>query len=493
MAAKTREHRLIVVSNRLPFVLTEVQDGEWLVEGASGGLVTAMVPVLQNRGGVWIGWPGVAAEDQESLAKALDGATAEFRYTLKPVILTAHERDKFYYGFSNEVLWPLFHDLQGRCNFDPSYWPVYQTVNRKYAEVTAQAAGDGDFIWVHDYHLLAVGQQLRALGVNNPTALFLHIPFPPPDTYVKLPWRTQLLGALLEYGLIGFQTVRDRQNFIACVRTLVGDPVEVKGRGQGVTLHVGKRRVRLGAFPIGIDFDEFATRAASPEVTERALLVQEDTRNRQLILGVDRLDYTKGIPDKLKAFRMVLKRLPELHRRVTFIQIVVPSREHIPEYYELKTEIERLVGRINGEYTRPGWVPIHYIHRSLDRTELLSYYRAAAMGLVTPLRDGMNLVAKEFCACSVDEDSVLILSEFAGAAAQLQGGALLVNPYDVEGVADAIQTAFAMDAEERRARMRRLRKTLREQDIFWWLDSFLKAAIAKELDDFPVIEEYTPT
>ena len=492
MSAKPHEPRLIVVSNRLPLVLSEGEGGEWQVEGASGGLVTAMVPVLQNRGGVWIGWPGVAAEDEATLRRALAEASADSRYTLKPVVLTAQERDKFYYGFSNEVLWPLFHDLQSRANFDPSYWPVYQAVNRKYAEVTAEAAGDDDFIWVHDYHLLVVAQQLRALGLKARTALFLHIPFPPLDIYVKLPWRTQLLSALLEFDLIGFQTPGDRENFVQCVRTLIGD-ASVKGKGQVVTLHVGDRRVRLGAFPIGIDFKDFEAVAESAAVRDRALLVQQDTRNRRLILGVDRLDYTKGIPDKLNAFRVALQKFPELHKRVTLVQVVVPSREHIPEYYDLKTQIERLVGRINGEYTQPGWVPIHYIHRSLDRPELISYYRAAAIGLVTPLRDGMNLVAKEFCACNVDEDAVLILSEFAGAAAQLQDGALLVNPYDLEGVADAIQRAVAMDADERRARMQRMRKTVRERDIFWWMDSFLKAAISKELGDFPVIEEYIPT
>ncbi|MGH7546006.1 MAG: alpha,alpha-trehalose-phosphate synthase (UDP-forming) [Gemmatimonadota bacterium] len=492
MAAKTREPRLIVVSNRLPFVLTEGEQGEWQVEGASGGLVTAMVPVLQNRGGVWIGWPGITAEDEAALRQALVEATADTRYTLRPVVLTAQERDKFYYGFSNEVLWPLFHDLQSRCNFDPSYWPVYQTVNRRYAEVTAEAAAGDDFIWVHDYHLLVVGQQLRALGVKSRTALFLHIPFPAFDLYVKLPWRAQLLNALLEYDLIGFQTLGDRENFIHCVRRLIG-VIEVKGKGQVVTLHVGVRKVRLGAFPIGIDFDEFASRADSPEVSERARLIRQDTRKRQLILGVDRLDYTKGIPDKLKAFHTALRRFPELQRRVTLVQVVVPSREHIPEYYELKLEIERLVGRINGEFTQPGWVPIHYIHRSLNRTELISYYRAAAIGLVTPLRDGMNLVAKELCACSVDEDAVLILSEFAGAAAQLQDGALLVNPYDVEGIGDAIQRAYAMDLDERRMRMRKLRRMVRERNIVWWTDSFLRAAIEKELGDFPVVQEYIPS
>lgn len=491
IASKSRERRLIFVSNRLPFVLTEGEGGEWQIEGASGGLVSAMVPVLQNRGGVWIGWPGVVAEEAAELNEALAHATQDSRYTLKPVVLTAEERDKFYYGFSNEVLWPLFHDLQTRCNFDPTYWPVYQAVNRKYAQVIAENCNAGDFIWVHDYHLLTVAQHLRDLGVRSRTGLFLHIPFPSLDIFIKLPWRSQLLNALLRYDLIGFQTARDRRNFVHCVRALM-KPTHARGKGHLVTLQAGKRKVRLGAFPIGIDFDDFATRAAEDAIAERARRVREDTRHRQLVLGVDRLDYTKGIPDKLWAFHNALQRYPDLKKRVTLVQIVVPSREHIPEYFDLKTEIERLVGRINGEFTQPGWVPIQYIHRSLQRPELLAYYRAAKIGLVTPLRDGMNLVAKELCACSVDEDSVLILSEFAGAAAQLQGGALLVNPYDREGFADTILQAFAMEPSERRRRMQRLRRNIRAQDIFWWVDSFLDAAIAKELGHFPVVNEGIP-
>jgi trehalose 6-phosphate synthase len=215
--------------------------------------------------------------------------------------------------------------------------------------------------------------------------------------------------------------------------------------------------------------------------------------NRQLILGIDRLDYTKGIPERLEAYRNALVRYPELHNRVTLIQVVVPSREDIPQYYELKTRIERLVGEINGQFTQPGgWVPIHYVFRSLDTVDLLAYYRAAEIALVTPLKDGMNLVAKEYCACSIEENCVLILSEFAGAAAQLQRGALLVNPYDIEGVADAIHRAFTMGDTERRAGMRHLRRTIREQDIFWWVDSFLRAAIAKDLSAFPLPADYVP-
>lgn len=487
-APKAPERRLIVVSNRLPFVLTEGEAGEWQIEGATGGLVTALVPVLQNRGGVWIGWPGAVVEEEAALHEAIADATADKRYSLKAVLLTADERDRFYYGFANEVLWPLFHEMQSRCNFDPDYWPAYRHVNRKFAEMIAQNTAPGDFVWVHDYHLMTVARDLRELGIRSRTGFFLHIPFPSLDLFMKLPWRSEILQGLLEYDLIGLQTLRDRRNFLQSVRELVPG-VQVRGKGRVVTVRLGNRRVRVGAFPIGIDSDAFAAQAVTPEVAERTRRLKAEIRGRQLILGTDRLDYTKGIPNRLEALRIAFLRHPDLRGRVTVTQIVVPSRERIPEYFELKTQIERLVGRINGEFTQPGWVPIHYIHRSLERAELLAYYRAADIGLVTPLRDGMNLVAKELCACSVDEDAVLILSEFAGAAAQLRNGGLIVNPYDLEGVADAILQAFAMDPEERRERMQKLRRAVRKYDIFWWVDSFLRAAIAKELEDFPVVND----
>ena len=482
--------RLVVVSNRLPFVLTR-QQGRWLLKPGAGGLVSALVPVLRNRGGVWIGWPGAAENEIPDIDKVLADATNDSGYTLKAVNLTVEEKEKFYQGFSNEIIWPLFHDLQSHCNFDPTYWHVYEEVNRKFAHVIADNIKPDDFIWVHDYHLINVARELRTLGVSANVGFFLHIPFPPLDIFLKLPWRFQMLHALLEYDLIGFQTLRDRRNFVQCIRTLIPD-ITLAGKGQVMTAQVGEREVRLGAFAIGIDYNEFAKRAAAEDVTEKAVHLHQDLPNRQIILGVDRLDYTKGIYHRLQAFRNLLSRYPELHRRVTLVQIVVPSREDIPKYNALKMEIERSVGQINGEFTQSGWVPIHYIFRSLSRVDLLAYYRAAEIALITPLKDGMNLVAKEFCAASIDEESVLILSEFAGAAAQLQKGALLVNPYSTEGVADAIHRAFHMSRSERRTRMRKLRRATREYDIFWWVDSFLRAAIAKDLNDFPLPEEYIP-
>ncbi|MBI4538452.1 MAG: trehalose-6-phosphate synthase [Gemmatimonadetes bacterium] len=473
---------LIVASNRLPFVLERDASGEWRIEPGSGGLVTALVPVLRDRGGIWIGWPGSVESDEGDIEQILERATRRSPYQVRPVPLTEEERDNFYYGFSNEIIWPLFHDFQTLCTFDPEYWKAYEAVNRKFARVIAAASRPDDLIWVHDYHLMSVACELRCLGISSRMGFFLHIPFPPVDLYVKLPWRLAILSALLDYDLIGFQAQRDRRNFIHCLRALVKN-VKIEGRGRVLTALVGDRKVRLGVFPISMDFQAFARDAASEDVTRRCQQLRADLPDRQLILGVDRLDYTKGIPDKLKEFRHALIRFPELRERVTLVQVVVPSREEIPEYYDLKTEIEQLVGRINGEFTQPGWIPIQYVYRSWERNELLAYYRAAEIALVTPLKDGMNLVAKEYCACRIDESGVLILSEFAGAASQLAEGALLVNPYDVYRVSDAIYRAFTMSAEERRSRMRKLRSTIARYDIFWWVDAFLKAEVGLDTSE----------
>ncbi len=501
MSTATAGSRLVVVSNRLPFVLSRKRAGAWNVQAGSGGLVSALLPVLRNRGGLWVGWTGAIDGEVHELELALAGLTKDAGYRLKPIELTAEERDKFYYGFSNEVIWPLFHDLQTNCNFDPEFWRVYQHVNRKFADALRDSVEPGDFVWVHDYHLMEVARELRRGGVRCRLGFFLHIPFPSLDIFLKLPWRRAILEGLLEFDLIGFQTLRDRRNFLQCARALVKG-ASVRGKGQVLELQLlalesdaagsateVSRELRIGAFPISIDYNSYAELAASESVAERARHFRESLRNRHIILGVDRLDYTKGIPNRLMAFRNALQRFPELRQKVTLVQQVVPSREDIPQYHNLRLDIEHLVSQINGEFTEPGWVPVHYIFRSLKQTELLAYYRAAHIALITPLKDGMNLVAKEYCAANVDEDGVLILSEFAGAAAQLQKGALLVNPHDVEAVADSIYQAVTMAPEERRARMRRLRRAIRDTDIFWWVDSFLRAAIEKDLSHFPLAEE----
>jgi alpha,alpha-trehalose-phosphate synthase [UDP-forming] len=490
MAGKTTKKRLIVVSNRLPYVLEQQGGDKWTLKPGSGGLVTALVPVLRDRGGIWIGWAGVT-EEVPGVKEIFRGAARGAGYQLEPVALTREEVDKYYHGYSNESVWPLFHDLQSQAEFNPEYWHTYVRVNRKFADALASECHPEDFVWIHDYQLMDVGHHLRDGGCGVDIAFFLHIPFPAPDIFMKLPERQAVLDSLLAYDLIGFQTLRDRRNFIQCVRTLVKS---VRFRVEG-HLHVGRlgdREIRVGNFPVGIDARSFAERATAPEVEERLQAIQRRYEGRQIVLGVDRMDYTKGIPQRLRAFANLLERFPEVRGRIHLFQVVVPSRVGIPKYDELKVEIEELVGEINGKYSQVDWVPILYFFRSLDPPELLSFYRAAKIALITPLKDGMNLVAKEYCACTLEEDSVLILSQFAGAAAQLGRAALVVNPYDVEQTADAIYHAFRMAAGERRFRMQRLRRNTRSQDIFWWVDSFMRAAIDKELRDFPVMEDYIP-
>jgi alpha,alpha-trehalose-phosphate synthase [UDP-forming] len=483
--------RLIIVSNRLPVVISKGEKGHWNVHPGSGGLVTALAPVLRNRGGTWIGWPGTVADDKIEMEVLLEQATADSGYTLRPVILTQEEHENYYRGFANEIIWPLFHDLQTLCNFDPDYWFSYQKVNRRFAQVIADDAQDNDFVWIHDYHLMSVAKEMRNLGVKSRTGFFLHIPFPPLDIFLKLPWRFQILNHLLEFDLVGFQTLRDRRNFLHCVRTLLKG-VAIESRRQVSVVNTGHREVRVGAFPISIDYQEFSRMSASQEVADRSWYIHEDLPHRQIFLGVDRLDYSKGLLAKLKAFGLALDKFPELQEKITLIQVVVPSRFNIAKYNELKIEIERTVGEINGRFTRSGWVPIHYIYRHLSRPELLAYYRTAEVVLITSVKDGMNLVAKEYCACNEDENGVLILSEFAGAVSQLHKYSLVVNPYDIENVSRAIYQAFSMPGDERKLRMRRLRASIRKFDVYHWVNSFLKSAIAKDLKQYPLVDDYVP-
>jgi trehalose 6-phosphate synthase/phosphatase len=492
--AHRNQGRLVIVSNRLPIVLHQKADGRWRVRPGSGGLVTAMAPVLKNRGGVWIGWPGTEEKQGMELDGLLRDVVKDSGYTFKPVPLSAEELDGYYYGFANEILWPLFHDLQTRCNFNPAYWGVYRKVNRKFAEVIFRNAGENDHIWVHDYQLISVGRELRALGSVAEIGFFLHIPFPPLDLFLKLPWRYQILEALIAYDLVGFQTQRDKRNFTQCLRAMF-KRVSVRGKGRVVTAEVDRREVRIGSFPISIDFDEFAGKAASAAVCQRAAEIKTnlgaDSSRRLLLLGVDRLDYTKGIPERLAAFCNALERFSQLREKISLVQIVVPSRVNIPKYRDLKLEIDRMISNINGKYAQTHWVPIHYIFRSVDRTELVSLYRAADIALITPLKDGMNLVAKEYCACNVTEDGVLIMSEFAGASSQLHPEAILVNPYDVEEVAESIAAACDMPLSERRRRMKALRRKIQKSDIYRWVDAFMGAVFAHDLKAFSSYEEYS--
>jgi trehalose 6-phosphate synthase/phosphatase len=484
--------RLLVVSNRLPIVL-ERKGAGWNLKPGSGGLVSALAPVLSHRGGLWIGWPGLALEKGGTWEGVLEEAYRESGYELVPVLLSEEEVKRFYEGFSNAILWPLFHDLLGQCNFDPAFWYAYLEVNQKFADAVLEHSREDDFIWVQDYQLIHAAHFVREREERRRIGFFLHIPFPPLDIFLKLPWRGQILNALLSYDLLGFQTPRDTRNFLNCVEQLLPEEdVEIHDDAPIARVRAGTRTVFVGSFPIGIDFGSFDETARSEDVAHRMEELRRKIGPADLIVGIDRLDYTKGLIERLEAFRNALQRYPDLHEQALLFQIVVPSREGVPEYQALKSGIEQLVGEINGEFSTAGWVPVQYHYKSIPRRDLVSLYRMARICFVTSIKDGMNLVAKEFCASQVDGCGALVLSEFAGAAAQLQSGALLVNPHDIEGMADALHDAFLLPEEERRRRMERMRAVLREQDIFWWVDYYLKAALGTVPEDFRTPTEYLP-
>ena len=461
--------RPVIVSNRLPIKLDKI-DGQWLVRPGTGGLVTALAPVLRGDDSHWVGWPGAPVDD--ALRLLLDEKSAEIGFKLALVDLDEEEIRGFYRGFSNEAIWPLFHDLLDHCIFDNSHWEIYQRANYKFAEAAVKFATADNFIWVHDYHLMLVGHFLNDMGFSDRAAFFLHIPFPPYDIFARLPWRQEILEALLSYRLIGFQTERDRRNFIRCIRQLLPRAHVSQDKKFNIINHEGDISC-CGAFGVSIDFKYFNNYAKSKEVADSAWYFHEKFPTQKIIIGIDRLDYTKGIPHRLLAFENCLERYPDLLHKVVLVQIVVPSRGEVPEYRLMKSQIDEMVGRINGKFTSEGWVPIHYIFGTLSPAELLGYYKASEIALITPLKDGMNLVSKEYCASHCDGDGVLILSEFAGAASALNGGAILVNPYNVIEVADAIFYAYFMDETERRNRMRKMRTQISRNTVFKWVDQFL--------------------
>ncbi len=464
----TGEKRLVVVSNRLPVAITKT-DGTWQVEHSPGGLVTALGPIIKRTHGEWIGWPGCS--DDVPYEELLQEHSVAQEYRLIPVDVTEEEVAKYYRGFSNKALWPLFHDLLGQFSFDLEDWNTYLDVNRRFAEKIVETVSEDSLIWIHDYQLLCVGHYLRELGVQTHLRFFLHIPFPSVDLFRRLPWNRELLQAILSHDHIGFQTPTDRRNFVSCVKWLIPEATRSVKRRRS-TIRFEGRNTQVGYYPISIDFDEFNNMANSREVADAAWYLRENLKSPVVMLGLDRLDYTKGIPERFLAMERLFEKYPDTVGKITLLQIVVPSRLGVPEYQALKDRLDSLAGRINGRVARHGWTPIFYQFRSLDRIQLLGHYRAADIALITPLRDGMNLVAKEYCASSVDNRGTLILSEFAGSAPQLARGAILVNPYDADGVADAVYSAYIMTQEERERRMKLLRAEIKRNDVHRWVGWF---------------------
>jgi trehalose 6-phosphate synthase len=453
----------VVVANRLPVDLEKLPDGTQRWKRSPGGLVTALEPMLRSRDGAWVGWPGLPDAEVEPLVE--DGLH------LHPVRLSAEEVEEYYEGFSNGTLWPLYHDVVAPPAFHRHWWQTYVRVNQRFAEVVAEVAAKGATVWVQDYQLQLLPAALRELRPDLRIGFFLHIPFPPTELFMQLPWRRRIVEGLLGADLVGFHTPGGARNFRWLATRLAG-----ASPGHGRTeVMVGDRTVKLGAFPISIDSGNLDRMSRSPEVLERAKQIRSDLGDpERVVLGVDRLDYTKGIDVRLRAFEELLVEGRINPDDTVMIQLATPSRERVEHYQKMRADIEQAVGRINGEYARVGHPVVHYLHQSLPREELVAFFVAADVMLVTPLRDGMNLVAKEYVACRHDNGGVLVLSEFAGAALELKD-ALLVNPHDIDGVKNALHSALTIEPDEGRRRMRALRRQVLSHDVDRWARSFLDA------------------
>lgn len=463
-----KSKRLLIVSNRLPIEVIN-ENNEWSVKPSPGGLVTALTPLMRRSRGIWIGWPGCP----ESVpARELIDNIPNKEFNMIPVSLTSEQVARYYRGYANKTIWPLFHDLLGHFSFNTENWEAYQEVNRIFAQAVMESKSNDSFIWIHDYQLIFVGKYLRELGFKDKSRYFLHIPFPSPDLLRRLPHYDEVLSALLDYDHIGFQSEQDKNNFIQCVKSYLPEAMRTNYNKQTIIKYRGKS-IKLGSYPISIDFDEFNNGSKQREADEAAWYLRENINADKLVLGLDRLDYTKGIPERFLAFEKFLEKYPDTRGKISLLQVVIPSRLNVPDYQDLKEQLDSLAGRINSSFSEHGWIPIHYTFRSLDRTQLLGHYKACDIALITPVRDGMNLVSKEFCASSTDNRGVLILSEFAGSARQLGKAALLVNPYDAETTADTLYRAFTMSEEEQMKRMKILRAGIKRQNVQRWINWFI--------------------
>lgn len=460
-SAASETSSFVVVANRLPVDRVQEPDGTTTWRRSPGGLVTALGPVMARGGGAWLGWAGITGEPPDAFVE--DGMH------LVPIPLSRREVEQYYEGFANSTLWPLYHDLAAQPTYDRAMWDAYVRVNERFADAAAARAAPGAVVWVQDYQLQLVPRMLRERRPDVRIGFFLHIPFPPAELLQQLPWRREILDGLLGADLLGFQKSGGASNFMRLCRTLQGYTYK-HGR-----VYTGERAVRVRSFPISVDVGELDELARRPEVQQRAREIRAELGEPStVLLGVDRLDYTKGIEHRLQAFEELLAEGEVDPGKAVFVQVATPSRERVEQYRRLRDEIELQVGRVNGEYGQLGMPVIAYMHTSYTRDELAALFWAADVMVVTPVRDGMNLVAKEYVACRHDLHGALVLSEFAGAADEL-GRAFLVNPHDIDGLKRTLLEAMRAEPAELARRMRIMRRRVRNYDVNRWADDFLTA------------------
>ncbi len=455
--------KTIIVSNRLPVKVIK-EDGNLILKGSEGGLATGLGSIYKEGNNLWIGWPGLLINQGIERINITERLKKE---NMHPIFLTQDEIKNYYEGFSNETLWPIFHYFSQYSEYNETYWEYYVKVNQKFCDEVENFIEPGDTLWIHDYQLLLMPEMLRKKFPELSIGFFLHIPFPSYEMFRLLPWRRELLNGMLGSDLVGFHTYDDMRHFLSSVSRLAGFGYTA---GQ---VNMPDRKVIVDAFPMGIDYQKYADAAASPETIEREARYRTSLGDQQLILSIDRLDYSKGIPQRLMSFEKFLHEYPEFKEKVSLVMLVVPSRDRVTRYQELKEEVDLLVGRINGQFGRINWTPIHYFYRSLPLEALSGFYRMAHVALVTPMRDGMNLVCKEFIASKLDKKGVLILSEMCGASKELSE-AILINPNDINAMVQALHRALTMPEEEQIAHIEVMQKSLKRYNIHHWVSMFMK-------------------
>ncbi|MCL5075129.1 MAG: bifunctional alpha,alpha-trehalose-phosphate synthase (UDP-forming)/trehalose-phosphatase [Chloroflexi bacterium] len=467
--------RLLIVSNRLPITVTE-KDGKLRFQQSPGGLVSGLSAYLDSLKSspfaklehLWIGWPGIAVEDKEKLRLK---APAQFH--AYPVFLSEEAMERFYHGFCNKIIWPLFHYFPSYAVYDEDYWVHYTRVNETFCDAVMEIVKPGDVVWVHDYHLMLLPKLLRKKMPSLPIGFFLHIPFPVFEVFRLLPaqWRREILEGLLGADLIGFHTHDYTQYFLKCVLRILGYEHDM-GR-----IMTGDHMVKVDTFPMGIGFQRFHNAVNSPEIQREIGKLKKTLADFRVILSVDRLDYTKGISNRLQGYEVFLEKNPQWHKRVILVLVVVPSRIGVEHYQQMKRQIDELVGKINGRFGSVHWTPILYQYKFLPFQPLVALYSISDIALITPLRDGMNLVAKEYVAARTDKTGVLILSEMAGASKEL-GEAIIINPNNTEEIANALKEALEMPEEEQVKRNQAMRARLERYDVVRWADDFIQALLS---------------
>ncbi|MGD9401993.1 MAG: bifunctional alpha,alpha-trehalose-phosphate synthase (UDP-forming)/trehalose-phosphatase [bacterium] len=455
--------RLLIVSNRLPVTMSR-KDGNLTLESSAGGLATGLGSIYRTRDSLWIGWPGVSRERIGDRQEEIKARLAEDRFY--PVWLTQHDVENHYYGFCNKTIWPLFHYLSLYTIYSKNYWEAYKRVNMEFCDEVVSVANEDDVIWIQDYHLMLLPRMIREKMPDSSIGFFLHIPFVSSEVFRLLPWRREILEGLLGADLLGFHTYDYVHHFVESVRRVTGYEHSFGD------ISVGGRTVKVDAFPMGIDYQKFSGAERDRKVQKEIKRIRDKVGERKVVLSIDRLDYTKGIPERLEIFDMFLDKYPEYREKVTMILVAVPSRTGVEHYRMLKRRLDELIGRINGKYGTLDWMPVWYLYRSLPFNMMVALYNVADICLVTPLRDGMNLIAKEFIASKEDGTGVLILSEMAGAAKEL-GEALIVNPNNKEEIVEAMRTAFTIPPEEQVVRNKVMQDRLSRYSIAGWVDDFM--------------------